>query len=152
MQSDLTTSTRLILSHFWMLTKIDSSLQVILMDHVDWMDTAYAASLAATLAEQVVPGGKIIWRSAAIRPPYASIIAAAGFKVKTKSAVCFDTPCHCCISTVDLCKVEHIKLLTQQSSLLFCIRHLHKYTCQLAADNAACVHSQTGGAAAEGGH
>jgi betaine lipid synthase len=55
--------------------------QVILMDHVDWMDETYAKSLAATLAQQVAPGGKVIWRSAALTPPYASIIAAAGFKV-----------------------------------------------------------------------
>lgn len=57
------------------------SIQVILMDHVDWMDEAYAKSLAATLAQQVAPGGKVIWRSAALTPPYAGIIAAAGFKV-----------------------------------------------------------------------
>jgi betaine lipid synthase len=31
---------------------------------------------------QVLPGGKVIWRSASNRPPYADFIAAAGFDVK----------------------------------------------------------------------
>ncbi len=31
---------------------------------------------------QVVPGGKVIWRSAALSPPYASMIADAGFDVR----------------------------------------------------------------------
>ena len=31
---------------------------------------------------QVVPGGRVIWRSAALTPPYAKIIAAAGFTVR----------------------------------------------------------------------
>ena len=51
------------------------------MDHVDWMDEKYARELAATLARQVVSGGRVIWRSAALEPPYGPIIAAAGFQV-----------------------------------------------------------------------
>jgi Protein of unknown function (DUF3419) len=88
---------------------VGASLQVILMDHVDWMDEAYAKSLAATLAQQVVPGGKIIWRSAALTPPYASIIAAAGFKVAetrpSSRKVDAATPrCHrsCCCKPAEL--------------------------------------------------
>jgi betaine lipid synthase len=56
--------------------------QVILMDHVDWMDAKYARELAATLAEQVAPGGRVIWRSAALSPWYSRIIADAGFDVR----------------------------------------------------------------------
>lgn len=33
-------------------------------------------------AVQVLPGGRVIWRSAAEVPPYAKLIADAGFKVK----------------------------------------------------------------------
>lgn len=61
--------------------------KVILMDHVDWLidpdgkDTRYARELASALAKQVAPGGRVIWRSAALEPPYAAIIAAAGFDV-----------------------------------------------------------------------
>ena len=51
------------------------------MDHCDWMCEKYAKELATALATHVVPGGRVIWRSAAISPPYAPIIAAAGFKV-----------------------------------------------------------------------
>ena len=51
-------------------------------DHVDWMDATYARQLALTLAEQVVPGGRVIWRSAALSPPYVPIIRDAGFDVR----------------------------------------------------------------------
>lgn len=54
---------------------------VVLMDHVDWCDEAYARKLAAALAANVRRGGRVIWRSAAYEPFYASIIAAAGFDV-----------------------------------------------------------------------
>ena len=56
--------------------------QVILMDHVDWQDNAQAKVLAAALAKHVAPGGRVIWRSAALCPPYASIIRDAGFDVR----------------------------------------------------------------------
>ncbi len=52
------------------------------MDHVDWMDTASAKEVADTLGEQVLPGGIVIWRSAALQPPYADLISKAGFDVK----------------------------------------------------------------------
>ncbi len=58
------------------------NVQVILMDHVDWMDETYARELAAALARQVTPGGRVIWRSAALEPPYVSIIRDAGFTVR----------------------------------------------------------------------
>ncbi|WIA39165.1 hypothetical protein OEZ86_005292 [Tetradesmus obliquus] len=54
---------------------------VILMDHVDWLGDAYVQELAATLAQQVLPGGIVIWRSASLSPPYAQAIADAGFAV-----------------------------------------------------------------------
>jgi betaine lipid synthase len=54
---------------------------VILMDHVDWLDTPHQQELAEALAQQVVPGGIIIWRSASLSPPYTDIIAKAGFEV-----------------------------------------------------------------------
>ncbi len=57
-------------------------MQVILMDHVDWMDEKYARELAAALARQVTPGGRVIWRSAALQPPYVPIIQDAGFTVR----------------------------------------------------------------------
>ncbi|CAL5226880.1 g9753 [Coccomyxa viridis] len=56
--------------------------KVILMDHVDWQDNAQAKVLAAALAKHVAPGGRVIWRSAALGPPYASIIRDAGFDVR----------------------------------------------------------------------
>jgi hypothetical protein len=51
------------------------------MDHVDWLGEAYVKELAATLAQQVLPGGIVIWRSASLNPPYAQAIADAGFAV-----------------------------------------------------------------------
>jgi betaine lipid synthase len=51
------------------------------MDHVDWLDDATARQVAAALGEQVAPGGRVIWRSASLAPPYAEFIRAAGFDV-----------------------------------------------------------------------
>lgn len=59
--------------------------QVILMDHVDWQDLSQAKELAALLAKHVAPGGRIIWRSAALVPPYARAIRDAGFDVRCVS-------------------------------------------------------------------
>lgn len=56
------------------------SLQVVLMDHMDWLDAAAAKTVADELARAVQPGGRIIWRSAAMIPPYNQYIAAAGFQ------------------------------------------------------------------------
>eukprot|EP00878_Enallax_costatus_P047163 GHUV01057583.1.p1 GENE.GHUV01057583.1~~GHUV01057583.1.p1 ORF type:complete len:154 (+),score=39.11 GHUV01057583.1:659-1120(+) len=55
--------------------------KVILMDHVDWLDEKVVQELATTLAQQVLPGGIVIWRSASLCPPYAKVIADAGFSV-----------------------------------------------------------------------
>lgn len=44
--------------------------------------TATGAVLNRLLALQVLPGGLVIWRSAAIVPPYAKLIENAGFNVK----------------------------------------------------------------------
>ena len=43
------------------------------------------------LLVQVVPGGRVIWRSAALCPPYARIIREAGFEV----IVCYDAMSEC---------------------------------------------------------
>ena len=51
------------------------------MDHVDWLDLKAAKDLAAALSRHVAPGGRVIWRSAALEPPYARLIANAGFTV-----------------------------------------------------------------------
>lgn len=51
------------------------------MDHVDWLDVHAARKLAKALAKHVSPGGRVIWRSAALRPPYTRLIQQAGFKV-----------------------------------------------------------------------
>lgn len=51
------------------------------MDHVDWLDDNYIRELSATLAQQVLPGGIVIWRSASLNPPYCKAIADAGFAV-----------------------------------------------------------------------
>lgn len=55
------------------------------MDHVDWLDGPVVAELAATLAQQVLPGGIVIWRSASLSPPYSKAIADAGFAVSCLS-------------------------------------------------------------------
>jgi hypothetical protein len=43
-------------------------LQVILMDHVDWLDAKTVQELANTLAQQVLPGGIVIWRHSRLSP------------------------------------------------------------------------------------
>jgi len=55
--------------------------KVILMDHVDWTDEKYVKELGANLAKHVVPGGKVIWRSASKNPWYCDGLAEAGFEV-----------------------------------------------------------------------
>lgn len=56
--------------------------KVILMDHVDWMDTEKALEVVSLLSEQVVPGGQVIWRSASYCPPYVKMMQIAGFQVE----------------------------------------------------------------------
>ena len=55
--------------------------KVILMDHVDWLNDDLVEQLAAGLEKQVVPGGRIIWRSASLNPPYTKVFAKHGFEV-----------------------------------------------------------------------
>lgn len=38
--------------------------------------------VATALGRQVFKGGKVIWRSAALTPPYAALVAKAGFEVR----------------------------------------------------------------------
>lgn len=52
------------------------------MDHVDWMDEQQAREVTELLGENVLPGGRVIWRSAGLCPPYTSMIEEAGFEVK----------------------------------------------------------------------
>ena len=56
--------------------------RVILMDHVDWLDDTAVAELARGLQKQVVPGGRIIWRSASLNPPYGNVFQKHGFKIE----------------------------------------------------------------------
>lgn len=56
--------------------------KVILMDHLDWLPQEMCESMAKALGRHVAKGGRVIWRSAAERPPYADLIAKAGFKVR----------------------------------------------------------------------
>ena len=56
--------------------------RVILMDHVDWLDEGTAREVARALGQHVAPGGRVILRSAAFRPPYVKAIAAEGFEVR----------------------------------------------------------------------
>ena len=51
------------------------------MDHMDWLDADAAQTVAQELARAVASGGRIIWRSAALVPPYNQLIADAGFQV-----------------------------------------------------------------------
>ncbi len=55
------------------------------MDHLDWMSHEQHEEYAAALAKQVLPGGIVIWRSAALVPPYADVIRKAGFDVRCVS-------------------------------------------------------------------
>ena len=55
--------------------------KVVLMDHVDWLSDDLVEELASNLEKQVVPGGRIIWRSASLNPPYAKVLEAHGFDV-----------------------------------------------------------------------
>jgi len=59
--------------------------RVILMDHIDWADTRYAKELAEALSSAVPRGGRVIWRSASLRPWYVKVIARAGFDVSRVS-------------------------------------------------------------------
>ncbi len=52
------------------------------MDHLDWLSPAQHAEYASALAQQVPEGGIVIWRSAALCPSYAAVIAKAGFSVR----------------------------------------------------------------------
>lgn len=52
------------------------------MDHLDWLGPVEHRQVAAALAEQVLPGGVVIWRSAAYAPSYSAAIRAAGFSVR----------------------------------------------------------------------
>lgn len=60
--------------------------KVILMDHADWQNRKQTQELATKLYSHVNFGGKMIFRSAALTPPYFVDLCNAGFDVK-----CLDT-------------------------------------------------------------
>lgn len=98
----------------WLQLCDDADLTMVLDCQVDWMDEAYAKSLAATLAQHVVQGGRVIWRSAAITPPYATIIVDAGFKVTfCQQVLPLMSRAHCCSH----CRIMH---QMHQCLLAFC--------------------------------
>ncbi|XP_024520609.1 uncharacterized protein LOC9660589 [Selaginella moellendorffii] len=55
--------------------------KVILMDHVDWLEQSDVDVLCKALQAHVIPGGRVIWRSASRSPSYANCIEKSGFKV-----------------------------------------------------------------------
>jgi betaine lipid synthase len=55
--------------------------KVILMDHADWQSQKQTIELAKTLYDHVNHGGKIIFRSAGLIPPYVSHLQDVGFRV-----------------------------------------------------------------------
>lgn len=56
--------------------------KIVLMDHADWQSERQTGELAQALAEQVVPGGVVIFRTAGYEPHYVHQLTDAGFKVK----------------------------------------------------------------------
>jgi len=56
--------------------------KIVLMDHLDWLSDADSSEVARALGTQVPKGGRVIWRSAAYSPKYATFIQQAGFDVK----------------------------------------------------------------------
>jgi betaine lipid synthase len=64
----------------------------ILMDHVDWLTAEQAKEVAEALGKQIRPGGRVIWRSAAVHPPYVQMIEDAGFLVRCVNRVTEDSP------------------------------------------------------------
>ena len=71
--------------------------KVILMDHCDWMNEDLINTYAKALAKHVCPGGRLIWRSASLNPPYVKAFDKAGFNVRCisrhtdgKNPICID--------------------------------------------------------------
>ena len=64
--------------------------KVVFMDHADWLPSAPQQELCRALADQVAVGGRIIWRSASHRPPYAAVLEKMGFEVRRVQS--FDDP------------------------------------------------------------
>lgn len=57
------------------------------MDHVDWLDNKTVQELATTLAQQVLPGGIVIWRSASLCPPYSKVCFGCWDKPATSALI-----------------------------------------------------------------
>lgn len=51
------------------------------MDHVDWLDNKNALQVIQLLSDQVLPGGRVIFRSASLCPPYVKMLKENGFSV-----------------------------------------------------------------------
>lgn len=83
LKAELPASQRMIISTSFFVEELlkRKYTKVILMDHVDWLGQREIDVLCAALNKQVVPGGRVIWRSASRSPHYAKDIAKAGFEV-----------------------------------------------------------------------
>jgi len=55
--------------------------KVILMDHVDWLDEDAALKVIQLLSAQVLQGGRVIFRSASLCPPYVKMLKENNFRV-----------------------------------------------------------------------
>lgn len=56
--------------------------KVIIMDHADWLCPEKQMELVTALRDHVSPGGRVIWRSASLVPPYARMLEKNGFSVR----------------------------------------------------------------------
>lgn len=56
--------------------------KAIIMDHADWLCTDKQMELVTALRDCIAPGGRVIWRSASLEPPYAAMMAKNGFTVR----------------------------------------------------------------------
>lgn len=60
--------------------------KIILMDHVDWLPKDKTQELVDALWDQTNPEGKIIFRSAGLKPVYVDLLEKKGFEVKCVSS------------------------------------------------------------------
>lgn len=51
------------------------------MDHVDWLDEQDALKMIRLLSKQVCVGGRVIFRSASLCPPYVKLLEEHDFSV-----------------------------------------------------------------------
>ena len=51
------------------------------MDHIDWLDEERSLEVIQLLSKQVIQGGRVIFRSASLCPPYVKMLKDHGFHV-----------------------------------------------------------------------